>query len=315
MSMWYYADAGHVRQGPIDAASLVQLRLQGRLGWETLVWREGMGDWRPMREFAAELAQAGDVAPPLPPGPQAASGNANLGPDPDAPAHPAAQVDPASPYAPPAAAVTAGTTVVAGGEVVHAGFLKRFAAMVIDGFVTAAASWAIQIPLLLAAGAAGLAGGGELFGAGSSLALLVLSYGVGFLVPLFYFAWMHSSAGQASLGKMAVGIKVCRGSGERISFVRAFARYAAYFATVVFSFGLGGLVSALTTGLSERRQALHDMICDTLVVDKWAFTDRPDLQRRELGAVTWVVIVIGAGLLGLLLLGIVAAIAIPALTR
>ena len=315
MSMWYYADAGHVRQGPIDAASLVQLRLQGRLGWETLVWREGMGDWRPMREFAAELAQAGDVAPPLPSGPQAASGNANLGPDPDAPAHPAAQVDPASPYAPPAAAVTAGTTVVAGGEVVHAGFLKRFAAMVIDGFVTAAASWAIQIPLLLAAGAAGLAGGGELFGAGSSLALLVLSYGVGFLVPLFYFAWMHSSAGQASLGKMAVGIKVCRGSGERISFVRAFARYAAYFATVVFSFGLGGLVSALTTGLSERRQALHDMICDTLVVDKWAFTDRPDLQRRELGAVTWVVIVIGAGLLGLLLLGIVAAIAIPALTR
>src|SRR5690606_6844949 len=98
---------------------------------------------------------------------------------------------PASPYAPPVAAVNAGATVVAGGEVVHAGFLKRFAAMMIDGLVTAAASWAIQIPLLLAAGAAGLAGG-DLFGAGGSLALLALSYGVGFLVPLFYFAWMHA---------------------------------------------------------------------------------------------------------------------------
>ncbi|HRN61774.1 MAG TPA: RDD family protein, partial [Luteimonas sp.] len=64
-----------------------------------------------------------------------------------------------------------------------------------------------------------------------------------------------------------------------------------------------------------RKQALHDMICDTLVVDRWAYTDRPDLQRRELGVVTWVVIVIGGGLLGLGLLGIVAAIAIPALTR
>jgi uncharacterized RDD family membrane protein YckC len=232
---------------------------------------------------------------------------------PGAPALAAAAAQPASPYAPPVATVTAGTSVVAGGEVVHAGFLKRFAAMVIDGFVTAAASWAIQIPLLLAAGAAGMAGG-ELFGAGSSLGLLLLSYGVGFVVPLVYFAWMHSSAGQASLGKMAVGIKVCRGNGERISFLRAFARYAAYFGIVVFSFGIGGLVSALTTGLSERRQALHDMVCDTLVVDKWAFTDRPDLQRRELGTVTWVVIAIGAGLLGLGLLGIVAAIAIPAMT-
>ena len=312
MSKWYYADAEHASQGPVDDASLVRLRLQGQLGWETLVWREGMSDWRPMRDFAAELARAEGGAPPLPPGP--GPDGATAGVAPGAPALAAAAAQPASPYAPPVATVTAGTSVVAGGEVVHAGFLKRFAAMVIDGFVTAAASWAIQIPLLLAAGAAGMAGG-ELFGAGSSLGLLLLSYGVGFVVPLVYFAWMHSSAGQASLGKMAVGIKVCRGNGERISFLRAFARYAAYFGIVVFSFGIGGLVSALTTGLSERRQALHDMVCDTLVVDKWAFTDRPDLQRRELGTVTWVVIAIGAGLLGLGLLGIVAAIAIPAMTR
>lgn len=313
MTMWYYADAGHARQGPVDDASLVRLRLQGQLGWDTLVWREGMADWRPMRDFAAELARAGDGAPPLPSGPAPAGIGTGADPGPGTPAWSAEPAQPASPYAPPVAAVTAGTSVVAGGEVVHAGFLKRFAAMVIDGFVTAVASWAIQIPLLFAAGAAGMAGG-EMFGAGSSLALLLLSYGIGFLVPLFYFAWMHASASQASLGKMAVGIKVCRGTGERISFLRAFARYAAYFAIVVFSFGIGGLVSALTTGLSQRRQALHDMVCDTLVVDRWAFTDRPDLQRRELGVVTWIVIAIGAGLLGLALLAIVAAIAIPAMT-
>ena len=44
------------------------------------------------------------------------------------------------------------------------------------------------------------------------------------------------------------------------------------------------------------------------------FRSRPDLQRRELGVVTWVVLVIGLGLLGLMLIGIVAAIAIPAMT-
>ena len=63
MSMWYYADADHARQGPIDAAELVRLRLQGRLAWDTLVWREGMTDWQPMRDFASELAQADDRAP------------------------------------------------------------------------------------------------------------------------------------------------------------------------------------------------------------------------------------------------------------
>ncbi len=308
MSMWYYADADHARQGPIDAAELVRLRLQGRLAWDTLVWREGMTDWQPMRDFASELAQADDRAPAL-------AGTAPLGAAGATvpPAGAAAATEPASPYSPPVASVTSHGTVVAGGEVVHAGFWKRFAAMVIDGMVTAAASWAIQIPLLLMAGAAG-AIGGDLLGGGGPLAIVLLSYGVGFLVPLVYFAWMHSSASQASLGKLAVGIKVCRSSGERLGFWRAFWRYGAYFATVVFSFGLGGLVSALTTGLGQRKQALHDMICDTLVVDKWAFTDRPDLQRRELGAVTWVILVIGLGLLGLLLIGIVAAVAIPAMT-
>ena len=40
------------------------------------------------------------------------------------------------------------------------------------------------------------------------------------------------------------------------------------------------------------------MICDTLVVDRWAYTDQPHLQRRELGTITIVILV----LTGLLML-------------
>ena len=310
MSEWYYADASNTRQGPVQAAELTRLRLQGTLGWDSLVWRDGEADWRPMREFAGELAQADDRGPLLATG----SGEVVDAPTAPAPTRDTASADPASPYAPPTARVSADAAVVSGGEIVHAGFWKRFAAMVIDGFVTAAASWAIQIPLLVAAGAAG-ALGGDLLATGGSIGIIVVSYGVGLLIPALYFAWMHSSSGQASLGKMAVGIKVTRASGERISFARALGRYATYFVTVVFTFGIGALVSAFTTGLTQRKQALHDMMCDTLVVDKWAFTDRPDLQRREMGVVTWVVIVIGGGLLALAVIGIVAAIAIPAMTN
>ena len=307
MSMWYYADRDHARQGPVDAAELVRLRLDKRLDWDSLIWREGMAEWQPMREFAAELAQADDRAPAAAASPDlAAAVPAGAGF-----AAAAAVAEPASPYAPPRAVVSTDAAVVSGGEVVQAGFWKRFAAMVIDGLVTGVASWAIQIPLFVLAGA-GI--GSEMLSMGSSIGLVLLSYGISLLIPLLYFSWMHSSASQASLGKMAVGIKVTRGSGERIGFWRAFGRYAAYFLTVLLSFGVGGLVSALTTGLTERKQALHDMICDTLVVDKWAFTDRPDLQRRELGAVTWVVLVLGLGLLALMLVGIVAAIALPAMS-
>ena len=300
MSVWYYADARNERQGPVAAAELVRLRLRGTLGWDTLVWREGMGEWQPMRDFAGELAQADDRGATL-----LSTGDGTVLPGESG----AAASEPFSPYAPPTAAVSSNAAVVRGGEVVYAGFWKRFAAVAIDGLVTAVASWIVQIPLFILAGLGG-AFGGDPFATGGSIAVIAFSYLISIAIPLFYYAWMHSSSHQATLGKMAVGIKVCRDNGERITFLRALGRY---FAQIPSALILG--IGYLMAGFTERKQALHDMICDTLVVDRWAFTDRPDLQRPELGVVTWVVIVIGGGLVGLIVLGIAAAIAIPALTR
>ena len=304
MSVWYYADARNERQGPVTPAELVQLRLQGALGWDTLVWREGMGEWQPMRDFAGELAQADDQGARM-----LSTGDGTVVAQDPAAGIAASAAEPFSPYAPPASAIASHAAIVRGGEVVYAGFWKRFAAIVVDGFVTATASWIVQIPLFVLAGVGGAFGGADALATGS-MALIALGYLIGLVIPLVYTAWMQSSSHQATLGKMAVGIKVCRGDGERITFLRAVGRY---FAQILSALPLG--VGYLMAGFTERKQALHDMVCDTLVVDRWAFTDRPDLQRPELGVVTWVVIVIGGGLIGLMLLGIVAAIAIPALTR
>lgn len=304
MSVWYYADASNERQGPVTPAELVRLRLQGVLGWHTLVWRDGMGDWQPMRDFAGELAQADDRGAAL----LSTSEGTVLAQDTTGSS--ATSSEPLSPYAPPTAAISSNAAVVRGGEVVYAGFWKRFAAVVIDGFVTAIASWIVQIPLFMLAGVGGAFGGGDTLATGGSIAVLIFSYLISLVIPLVYTAWMQSSSHQATLGKMAVGIKVCRTDGERITFLRAVGRY---FAQILSALPLG--IGYMMAGFTERKQALHDMICDTLVVDRWAFTDRPDLQRPELGVVTWVVIIIGGGLVGLMLLAIVAAIAIPALTR
>jgi hypothetical protein len=56
---WFYVDAGQ-QAGPVDDAQLAELARSGKLQSDTLVWREGMGNWRPYSEVAA-----GSAVPPV----------------------------------------------------------------------------------------------------------------------------------------------------------------------------------------------------------------------------------------------------------
>ena len=177
------------------------------------------------------------------------------------------------------------------------------AASFIDSFITTALSYIVQIPLMMIFGVSmvGMAGGDDPFASGAGIAMIGLIYVVSIGIPLLYFSWMHSSTHQASLGKMAVGIKVVRSNGERISFWRAFGRYWAMIPSALIL-----LIGYLMAGFTERKQALHDMICDTLVVDKHAYTDHPEWQREELGTVTIVILAL-AGLAIVAMIGLIAA--------
>src|SRR5690606_19662307 len=70
---------------------------------------------------------------------------------------------------------------------------------------------------------------------------------------------------------------------------------------------IGFLLAAFT----ERKRALHDMVADTLVVDRWAWTEHPERQQRHVG-VAAIVVACFALLALVAVLGILAAIAIPA---
>ncbi|MFR0657035.1 RDD family protein, partial [Pantoea sp. SIMBA_079] len=50
---------------------------------------------------------------------------------------------------------------------------------------------------------------------------------VSLVFSVLYFAWFHAAYAMATPGKMAVGIKVVRLDGERISFLRGVGRYLA----------------------------------------------------------------------------------------
>ncbi len=88
-----------------------------------------------------------------------------------------------------------------------------------------------------------------------------------------YFALMESSAMQATVGKLAVGLVVTDQSGQRISFARATGRYFAKILSAMVM--MIGFVMVAFTG---RKQGLHDLVAGTLV---WKTRDPRSLVSHE----------------------------------
>jgi uncharacterized RDD family membrane protein YckC len=287
MTNWYYSDYERNRHGPVSADDLAELHANGQLAPDTLVWREGLPQWQPWRQLMGEVVRGAGR-------PAAASATFATAPataDPGVSADPYAVAEPESPYAPPRAALLDSDEYVGGGEVVYAGFWKRTAAYIIDGFVVGIVGGIVQ--MMLMAGFFGLGAGmgdpASLFSSGAGVIGLLLVYLIPLGLQALYFAMFHASAKQATLGKMAIGIKVTDDDGQRISFWRGVGRY---FATIISSLIL--LIGYIMAGFTERKRALHDIICSTLVVDQWAYTAHPERQRHELGTVATVILAIGA---------------------
>jgi uncharacterized RDD family membrane protein YckC len=125
----------------------------------------------------------------------------------------------------------------------NAGVWLRFLALVIDTLIFALAG--IILGFIL-----GIMGGSP-----KSLDIPL------FIVGWLYYALLESSAKQATIGKMVLGISVTDLSGNRISFGRATGRY---FAKIISGVILcaGYIMAAFTA----KKQALHDIMASTLVI-------------------------------------------------
>ena len=74
---------------------------------------------------------------------------------------------------------------------------------------------------------------------------------------------MEGSSLHATVGKLALALQVQRKDGSEVGYVRAFLRNLAE-ALCILSFALGYLAALFTT----RRQALHDLLTGTVVVER-----------------------------------------------
>jgi uncharacterized RDD family membrane protein YckC/DNA-directed RNA polymerase subunit RPC12/RpoP len=142
---------------------------------------------------------------------------------------------------------------VAGGFAGYAGFWRRFLAAILDGLVLSIGGFVIGFAFgLLYALATGTGQGAE-----------ILGNILGILIGWLYYAGMESSSAQATLGKMAIGIRVTDLEGRRVSFGRATGRH---FGKIISTLIL--LIGYIMAGFTARKQALHDMMAGCLVVKK-----------------------------------------------
>lgn len=155
--------------------------------------------------------------------------------------------------------------VASAGQIVYknyAGFWKRFGAFIIDWMLLS-----ILSGICIGAYAVGL-GGAMIFSEGSGalsygVIMIIVAFIMSFVVNWLYFTLMESSSKQATLGKMALGIVVVDDQGNRISFARANGRY---WSKIISGFCL--YIGYMMAGFTDKKQALHDLIASTLVVDQ-----------------------------------------------
>lgn len=151
----------------------------------------------------------------------------------------------------------------------YAGFWLRFVAVVIDGIILGAVQWLVLTPILAAIGI-GAAGGMDAMDPNDPMAMMgalaalfsTVSL-IGWVINILYFTLMESSKYQATIGKLALSLKVTDTGGAKLDFVKALVRNLC---KIISSMIL--LIGYIMAGFTEKKQALHDMIAGTLVVKK-----------------------------------------------
>jgi len=137
----------------------------------------------------------------------------------------------------------------------YAGFWIRFVALIIDSIVLGVVNMVLSFALI--GGGMGMASTGDY---GTFGMMFVVYYIIAISVNVAYYALMESSARQATLGKMAVGIKVGNEQGGRISGLNAVGRY---FSKIISALIL--CIGYIMAAFDVKKQALHDKIASTVV--------------------------------------------------
>jgi uncharacterized RDD family membrane protein YckC len=141
----------------------------------------------------------------------------------------------------------------------YAGFWLRVWAGIIDVCLEAVAALVLTLAIDFVLRRAGRS-------LGISPFVSKVATGMAFIVIIAVGSWLYcafaeSSSWRATVGKRLLGLQVVTPDGDRISFGQATVRHLMKFLSL-FCLTVGFMMS----GWTKRRQALHDMPCDCLVI-------------------------------------------------
>lgn len=245
---WYYADEGK-QIGPLGSSALERLVIDGTVKPGTLVWHEGMDEWRPYGEIQRDLTIARDA--PI------AEDSEHF------------CIECGNPFSRDYMIKFENSWVCAdckqiyvqklkeggnlSGTVEYGGFWIRVGAKIIDAVIMGVVSSLFSVVIAFI----------FISGDPDSMSAVMVQVAIIFLNMLIGTAYTTFFLGKygATLGKMALKLKVVRSDGEPLSYGRAFGRH---FADLLS--GLILYIGYIIAAFDEEKRALHDHICDTRVV-------------------------------------------------
>jgi uncharacterized RDD family membrane protein YckC len=140
----------------------------------------------------------------------------------------------------------------------YAGFWIRVVARLIDGITLGIAQALIALLFFgtFAAQFSPKVMGSE--NVGLRLSFYALSYAIAIVYETVFLRYQG-----ATLGKMALGLKVVRSDGESLGWGISVGRYFMYLvSSIILSIG------CIMAGFDNEKRALHDRVCDTRVIYK-----------------------------------------------
>jgi uncharacterized RDD family membrane protein YckC len=272
---WYYAE-GKRKVGPMTEIEIDQLALEGKITPDTLVWNEKTLRWKPYRALKDDDIDNQTSKETGPDTRTAIPENGVPVEQLDTQVEPVC--DECGRSFPVDEMVSYGESMICAtckplffqklkeGSLLpamrYAGFWIRVAAKIIDGIVL----WLVNMIFSLVAGFAITM---LFFGSTEKDALhpgVFIVYGFLYIVQIaFHAAYDTYFVGKyaATPGKMVCGIRIVTADGDKLTYLRAFARHFAEFLSGII-LGIGYIMVAF----DREKRALHDHICNTRVIKK-----------------------------------------------
>ena len=140
----------------------------------------------------------------------------------------------------------------------YGGFWIRVVARLIDGIILGIAQACIALLFFGTFGAQFLPSVTRSAPIGLLLGFQFLSYAIAIAYDVVFLRYQG-----ATLGKMALGLKVVRSDGESLGWGISVGRYFMYIVSGIILF-----IGYIMAGFDNEKRALHDRVCDTRVIYK-----------------------------------------------